>query len=424
MYNSQKKSRLVQASPVYYGWIILVVGTLGGIMTSPGQTYAFSAFLDHFIADLDLSRSLVSTLYTGGTLAASFVLPYIGRQFDLRGARFMMALVSFLLGLACIYMSFVRNALMLTLGFFLLRQLGQGSLSLVSKNAINLWWVRRRGLVMGISGVAGAMLGGLFPYIINTLIPLYGWRYTYVIFGGMLILFMLPIAWIFTRDRPEDHGLPPDGMEVDEEEENAPGEALETNWTRPQALRSSAFWLVTAGLASMSMLNTGLTFHLFSIFNDSGLSSTVAASVFVPIAATGAIVQLAGGLAISRVPVHLLLVLALLLEALILAWAPALSSQRMAYLFGFFMGMQGGLEMIVSSVIFANYFGRRHLGSIAGFASTLLVAASAHGPMPIGVARDLMGSYQTVLSVFALLPFALAIACALFCKQPGGSAED
>jgi len=318
----------------------------------------------------------------------------------------------------------VRNALMLTLGFFLLRQLGQGSLSLVSKNAINLWWVRRRGLVMGISGVAGAMLGGLFPYIINTLIPLYGWRYTYVIFGGMLILFMLPIAWIFTRDRPEDHGLPPDGMEVDEEEENAPGEALETNWTRPQALRSSAFWLVTAGLASMSMLNTGLTFHLFSIFNDSGLSSTVAASVFVPIAATGAIVQLAGGLAISRVPVHLLLVLALLLEALILAWAPALSSQRMAYLFGFFMGMQGGLEMIVSSVIFANYFGRRHLGSIAGFASTLLVAASALGPMPIGVARDLMGSYQTVLSVFALLPFALAIACALFCKQPGGSAED
>lgn len=49
---------------MYYGWVILVVGALGGVLTSPGQTYAFSAFLDHFITDLGLSRSLVSTLYT------------------------------------------------------------------------------------------------------------------------------------------------------------------------------------------------------------------------------------------------------------------------------------------------------------------------------------------------------------------------
>ncbi len=412
------QSRLVAAVPVYYGWVILAVGTLGGIMTSPGQTYAFSAFLDHFIADLGLSRSLVSTLYTVGTLAASFVLPYVGRQFDQRGARIMMTLVTLLFGLACIYMSFVRNALMLAVGFFLLRQLGQGSLSLVSKSVINLWWVRRRGLVIGIGGIAGALLSGLFPYIINALIPLYGWRATYAILGGVLILFMLPIGWLLVRNRPEDHGLQPDGGEAHRTDDKKKV-VVEHNWTRAQALRCSSFWMVTAGLASMSMLNTGLTFHLFSVFEDSGLSSHVAASVFVPIAATSALVQLAGGLAISRVPVHYLLVLSLLIETLILVWAPALSSLNMAYLFGFFMGMQGGLESMVSSVIFANYFGRRHLGSIAGFAATLLVAASALGPMPIGIARDLLGNYSAVLSTFAALPFALALACFFFCKPPG-----
>ena len=421
--STSQKSRLVAAGPIYYGWVILAVGTLGGIMTSPGQTYAFSAFLDHFIADLGLSRSLVSTLYTGGTLAASFVLPYVGRQFDQRGARVMMAIVTLLFGLACIYMSFVRNALMLAVGFFLLRQLGQGSLSLVSKSVINLWWVRKRGLVIGIGGIAGALLSGLFPYIINALIPLYGWRTTYAILGGVLLLFMLPIGWLLVRNRPEEHGLEPDGGDGRTSgDTSAP--IIEHNWTRAQVLRSSAFWVVTAGLASMSMLNTGLTFHLFSIFEDSGLSSRVAASVFVPIAATGALVQLAGGLAISRIPVHYLLVLSLLLETLILVWAPALSSLNMAYLFGFFMGMQGGLEAMVSSVIFANYFGRRHLGSIAGFAATLLVAASALGPMPIGIARDLIGNYSAVLSIFAALPFALALACLLFCKPPGAPPES
>ncbi|VAW40984.1 hypothetical protein MNBD_CHLOROFLEXI01-1398 [hydrothermal vent metagenome] len=29
---------LIQRSPVFYGWIIFVAGTLGIIMTSPGQT--------------------------------------------------------------------------------------------------------------------------------------------------------------------------------------------------------------------------------------------------------------------------------------------------------------------------------------------------------------------------------------------------
>lgn len=414
------KSRLVNASPVYYGWVILAVGAIGGVMTSPGQTYAFSAFLSHFISDLGLSRTVVSTLYTVGTLAGSFVLPFVGRRFDRHGARAMITLVSLLLGLACIYMSFVRNAVMLGIGFFLLRQLGQGSLSLVSKNVINLWWVRKRGRVMGFVGVIGALLGGLFPYLINTLIPLYGWRWTYVILGAMVLGVMIPLGWIFTRDRPEDHGLLPDGAGVREGGQEADG-PLETNWSLAQVLRCRAFWVTTAGMSSMSMLNTGLFFHIFSVFEDGGLSSTVAASVFVPIATTGAVVQLIAGLLVGRVHLRVLLAVALILEAAILVAATRLTSVPLAYAFGVGWGIQGGIEILVMGVIFANYFGRLHLGAIAGFASTLLIAASALGPMPMGIARDLMGGYQTVLTGSAIVPLVLALACLLFGKPPAVS---
>ncbi len=422
--NVQRKSRLVESTPFFYGWIILVVGTFGGIMTGPGQTYAFSAFLNHFITDLGLSRSLVSTLYTAGTLAASFVLPFVGRQFDLRGARVLVVVASLLLGLACVYMSFVRDAVMLGIGFFLLRQLGQGSLSLASRNVINIWWVRRRGLVMGIGGVAGALLSGLFPYIINTLIDLYDWRSTYVILGAALIFIMVPVGWVFVRDRPEEYSLKPDGMEVNGKDGEGAETPLEVNWTRAQALHTTAFWLVTAGLASMSMLHTGLSFHLFSIFEDNGLSANVAASVYVPIAATAAVVQLISGLLIDRIGVRALLTVSLVLMAVNLVLATAFDSRVMAYFFGFSMGTQVGLEIIVSSVVFANFFGRRHLGSIAGFSSTLLVAASALGPMPIGVARDLMGGYDAVLNAFAVIPLVLAVVCLLFCRAPGAPPGD
>lgn len=137
-----RASRLINAIPVYYGWVILVVGTIGMILTGPGQTYAISVFIDYFILDLEISRSLVSSLYTGGTLIASFAMPFIGRQIDYRGSRQMMVFISLCLGVACMYMGYVNNAIMLGIGFVALRMMGQGSLSLVSKNVINQWWVR------------------------------------------------------------------------------------------------------------------------------------------------------------------------------------------------------------------------------------------------------------------------------------------
>lgn len=416
--NEIRPSRLVAASPVYYGWVILVVSTIGGAMTSPGQTFAVSVFIDHFIEDLDLSRSLVSTLYSAGTLTASFALPFVGRQFDRRGARLLVALCSLLLGLACIYMGFVRNAVMLGLGFFMLRLLGQGSLSLVTKNAINQWWVRRRGLAMGISGVAAGLLGmGGFPTLINWLIGLGGWREAYMVLGAVLVLVMFPLGWIFIRNRPEEYGLVPDGIAGGADDE-AGAAFVEENWTLSAALHTPAFWVVAAGLASMSMLNTGLTFHIFSIFKDAGLSATVTASVFIPLAATGALAQLGSGVLVDRVPMKYLLAVALVLMATTLVLAPRLSGVEMALGFGMLMGVHNGIEMIVSSVVWPQFFGRRHMGAITGLASTILVGASALGPMPFGIARDLMGSYATVLTWFALLPLGLAVAALFFGQRP------
>ena len=451
---ASRPSRLVHSTPFYYGWVIVAIGATGGIMTNPGQTPGFSAFLNHFIADLGLSRSVVSTLYTAATLTASLFLPWVGRLFDRHGSRFMICLFSLLLGLACIYMSLVRNAVMLFFGFVILRQFGQGSLTLASKNVINLWWVLHRGRIMGIVGVIGALLSGLFPYLANTLIDQYGWRWTYVILGGILLGIMLPLGWIFTRDRPEDHGLLPDGAgETDEaegadggvapntdpapqdesapsDEESAPSSRtasanpLEINWTLAQAKRTPAFWVTCGAMSCVAMLNTGLYFHIFSVFEDGGLSSSTAATVFVPIAATSAAFQLISGLVITRVHPRFLLAISLLMECVVLVSAAHLTSVTHAYAFGIFWGAQSGIEMLVMAVVFANYYGRRHLGAIAGFSSTLLVAASALGPMPFGIARDLMGGYGPVLTTMAIVPFSLAFACIFLGKPPARPATD
>jgi sugar phosphate permease len=414
-----RQSKLVVWSPIYYGWVILAAAAIGSIMSSPGQTYSVSIFIEHFIADLGISRSLVSTLYTMGTLTASFALPYIGRQIDRRGPRFMVGVIAACFALACAYMGLVQNAVMLGVGFVLIRMLGQGSLSLVSSNVINRWWVRRRGTVLGIAGVLVTLLGsGTFPSLVHALIGQFGWRSSYALLGALVAGVMLPVGLVFFRRQPEDFGLLPDGAKALSEGDAQDALAsVEENWTREEAIRTSAFWIISLAGATLSMLGTGLHFHMVSIISDAGLSAAAAAAAFMPISLTGALVRVASGVLVDRIAVRFLLSGALVGQAISLLMAPRLQGTTMALIYGVVLGITGSLQMTVSNVVWAKYFGRRHLGSVTGVAFLVSIAGSALGPMPMGIARDVFGSYNLALTVAAALPLALAVV-ALFARRP------
>ena len=391
-------------------------------MTSPGQTYVVSIFIESFIAELGISRSLVSTLYTLGTLVGSFVLPMVGYQLDRHGARLIVVLITALFGFACIYMGYVQNAFMLGLGFIALRMLGQGSLGLVCTNIINQWWVRRRGMVMGISGMAGSLISlGGFPNLINWLLPIYGWRSTYIFLGIILVFVMTPLAFIFFRNHPEDYGLQPDGGESgifrSRKRKQVPTGWTEVHWTLGQAMHTSVFWILVGSLSAISMLSTGLFFHIVSIFTDNGLTPDLAAAVFVPVAVTTALVNWGSGLLVDRVPVRVLLAIGLFFQALSLLMARSLSGITLVLIFGIVLGISSGLIRILGSVVWAMYFGRHHLGSITGFTTMITITGSAMGPMPLGIGRDLLGSYNLALIISAAIPLLLGI-LGLFIDDP------
>jgi sugar phosphate permease len=410
-------SRLIAASPVYYGWIIVGAGIIGRIMTSPGQTYSFSIFIEHFIADLGVSRSLVSTLYTFGTMGAALTLPFVGRQLDRRGPRVMVGVITALFALSVIYMSAVRSAAMLALGFFLLRSLGQGSLSMVSTNVISNWWVRRRGAILGIAGVVSSLVGnGIYPSAVHGLIGRFGWRTSYLILGLGLAGIMLPLGVALYRRRPEEYGLLPDAAQSVPDASGV-GAPLEEEWTRSEALRTGAFWIISIGIATIAALATGLQFHQVSIFADSGLAPAVAAAAYMPISAAQAGAMLLSGVLIDRVQARYLLSASLVGLAASLLLAPRLTGSVSALLYGAILGLTVGLQNTVLQAVWPKYFGRKHMGAIAGVSTLIVIGGSSLGPLPMGVARDAMGSYLGALSVAAALPAALAV-LALFARRP------
>jgi MFS transporter, OFA family, oxalate/formate antiporter len=403
----------VRRWPVYYGWVVLAAGSLGLVMTSPGQTYTVSIFIEHFIQDLNLSRSAVSTLYSLGTLAGGLTLPLWGRQIDQRGARRMVVFIALIFGLALVYMGTVQNALMLGIGFVAIRMLGQGSLGLVSQTVMNQWWSRRRGMIVGISGVILSALGlAAFPNLVYRLIEGFGWRMRYPILGALLIFGMAPLGYLLYRNRPEDYGLRPDNEALEAEPEDLEPSLPDRagpDWTLKEALRTRVFWLLLASLASFTMLGTGQLFHLVSIFEDRGLPPAVAASVFVPLALATAAANLTVGIAIDRLPVKYFLAAGLTFQALSLLMIQFISSPGSAYVFGLLLGATSGMFHATSAVVWPTFYGRTHLGSIYGFTSAAGVLGAALGPVPFGITRDMLGSYQLILTLAVGLSVALGV---------------
>ncbi|MCF7927208.1 MAG: hypothetical protein K9L74_06530 [Candidatus Izimaplasma sp.] len=65
-----------------------------------------------------------------------------------------------------------------------------------------------------------------------------------------------------------------------------------------------------------------------------------------------------------------------------------------------------------TNVVWANYFGRKYLGSIRGAATVLMVIGSALGPLPFGINYDLTGNYTiaiTAMIIFTVIGLILSL---------------
>lgn len=401
------QSRAIARSPVYYGWVVLAAGTLGMMMSLPGQTFAISVFLDPLMAELGLGRSLVSTLYMAATLGGAFLLPALGRWLDSVGPRIGITVVTTLFGLSCLGMGRVDGAFTLLLGFFAVRFLGQGSMTLVSQHVINQWFVRRRGFALGLSGVGMALANAGFPLAIAAAIATVGWRSTYMGLGLILLFVMLPIGAGLYRHRPERYGLVPDGHAPSGSDASP---APEAEWPRAQAIRTATFWVFALGNVAVAGLATALVFHHFSIMAASGVSRETAALVYLPLGVMAAASNMLGGLALDRFSPRPVLMAAMAALTAAFGFVGLADGPLSVMAYGAVLGLAMGTSGAVSATAFAHYFGRRHLGSIKGVGSTITVAATALAPLPFALAFDLTGGYGVALWVSVILPVAIAIA--------------
>ncbi|MBT2731751.1 MFS transporter [Carnobacterium sp. ISL-102] len=395
-----------------YKWWIVFIGGLGIFFSGPGQTYSNSIFINEYVNYFGWSRSDVSLIYSLGTLAAGFLMMHVGKLVDKFGQRRMTLTVAILFGLACIYNSFVTNLFLLFIGFFLIRLLGQGSMTLIPNTLIPHWFLAKRGLAISLMTLGSFLSATIFPVLNEALISSYGWQNTWRILGVSLLVIFFPIAFILVQNRPfKENGqeliIDPSTsiQEVDEEIQNEPISALATrDWTVDEAKKTATFRALIACVGIPALVNTAITFHIVSIFQTNGLTAQNAAVVLSMMAFMGFPVTLIAGRLVDRIPLQFMLVTVFILEIVFLVVLLNLTNVTSSILFAVIWGIANGVERIVLTMVWPNFFGLKHSGSFQGIGATLTVLGSSLGPLPLGLAYDYFQNYQFSLLILIALP--------------------
>ncbi|MEM9701297.1 MAG: MFS transporter [Planctomycetota bacterium] len=422
----------------FYGWLMVPIAALLHVGTNVGQTHGIGVFNPFIRDDLKIEETALTTAYLIASLAAAVPLPLVGRLIDRHGLQAVaVCLVTGLAG-ACAITASATNLIVLTLGFFLLRTLGQGALTLVAANTPAMWFDRRLGLAAGLVGLgqsAGiAVMPALFLFVVDGFGDVedgdgfagLGWRTGYVTLGLANAAVLLPILLFVYRNRPADVGQTLDGGAAPTDPSEAlPGTAsaaisdtpARQSLTAAEAYRTFPFWFVAGTQATAGLIVTAIFFHLLTMLDERGVSGTDAAFCYTVFAGAMASCQFLGGLSADKVPPRFLVSLFGLLQAsgcglLLIVQSAATAWTTMALL-----GSAQGLLIATINVLWPRFFGVTALGTIRGSVQTIVVAACPVGPVLVALSRDRFGSENPSLLLFAGMLLTIAVV-APFLRPP------
>ena len=396
---------------IFHGWYIVAFAFVAQMVAGP---YVFGVFFRPMTQDLHWSRGDFALANTFSVVVGGAIGFFAGPIIDGRHGRWLVMGGAVIAGLGLASLAFVNELWQ----FWLLRGViyvigGVGISPLVVNAMLSKWFVRQRGRAISIASMglsAGAVvLAPAVAYVIEQ----YGWRAAWAVQGGVLLVVLVIPAIIIIRRQPEDIGLLPDGdtaitpNAMTSHSANPPRSAqAEDPWTRGEALRTRELWLLIGIFGIGGLPASAIVLHLISFLQDVGFSVAVAVFIVGFENAFALISKPIWGYYLDKFDPRHLVALGWGFKLIPLFAMPIIGSDYglwgmlpLAALYGTGVGSgQTGQE-----VIWAHYFGRRHIGAVRSIAVPFSIIFSAGGTWFAGAAWDATGSYMFSFMLFAVL---------------------
>ena len=410
---------------IFYGWIVLGAGTASAFTAVVFFNPILGVFVSELHAEFGWTRAELALAITIGSVIAGLAGPLTGWAVDRWGGRWVIAGGAATLVLCLVLLARMNELWQLYALYSTGRAVSFALVASAAYIAVSNWFVRRRGLAVGLVA-AGSRAGmAVLPLMVAIVISATGsWRAGWLALAGVAAVIGVLPALLLIRRRPEDMGLRPDGDAVlvrDEADESgstsSEGYDLSRDYTLRRALRTRAFWLIGIALAVAMFAQGAINFHQIPHLEDQGLSRTQAALVVSIFSSVGVLGGLVGGLFSARLRMRWTMVLSLLGMAggilLLVNAATIVAALIYATVYGFFFGS----NFTMVQAIYADYYGRRSLGLIRGAFQPVQLGMNAAGPFVAGLWFDRTGSYSAPFTLFAVLFLAAAAAIA-FASYP------
>ena len=402
---------------VFYGWWI--VSAAGGVQWLAAVLWmqSYGAYMVLLQAEFGWSKALVAGAFALARVESGILGPLQGWLVDRFGPRLILTIGTVIFGVGFMLFSRVQSLLDFYLCFVLIAlgsSLGGFATLMVS---LVSWFSRHRAKAVALSQL-GFSIGGLSVPLIIILLEAVGWRTT-ALWSGLLVLAMgLPLVQLI-RHRPEDYGEVADGEMRPEAHAATPVAAARRDFTAREAMRTSAFWLISVGHALALLTVSAVMVHLVPHLTE-GLDYTLGQAGMVVALLTGfqLLGQLSGGYLGDRFNKRVICAFCMVAHAaglLIVAFADSFAMvAAFAALHGLGWGTRGPLMVALR----ADYFGPTSFGTIMGFSSLIVMLGMSAGPIFAGLMADVYGDYQLGLAVLAGLSLGGSL-CFLAATPPG-----
>ncbi|MED5207741.1 MAG: MFS transporter, partial [Chloroflexota bacterium] len=393
---------------VFYGWWMVAVSGFIMMITSVPIFQASALWAVALESHFGWSRTQLGLALSFTRIEGSLTGPIAGYMVDRLGPRFMVFTGLSILTLGFVLFSQVQNLWMFYLAYFIM-SVGQGQAGwLTVMTLLNHWFLRHRGMAMGLAmvgmGVGGLVLMPLIAWLINPDADRIGWRHTAEIFAVITLISALVLPKII-RNKPEDIADYPDGQAPVVADSDSQASEVEQNQelelTIGQALRTQAFWCISFGHGFGSMVVLAIMSHLGLLMSDLDYGLQTAAWIIMLQTSVSIVFQFLGGWIGDLIPKNVALFIFTTIQGIGVVFLVIGPELIYFYAFAVLFGIGFGGRTPLTTAIRGDYFGRASFGKILGISTVpmnvlLLVAAPMAGFM-----RDELGDYDLAFITLA-----------------------
>lgn len=418
---------MIKIKNIYWGWHV-VGGAFIALFITYGARYSFGVFVKPMFVEYDWPMTIISMAASINLLAYATMGILAGWLLDKLAPRWIMTIGTVVTTGGLVAASFAKTPLALYLSYGVLCGIGfAGSGAVASNAAVGKWFLRKRGLAMGIAttgiGLGTLVVAPLAGYIVQH----YGWRIGFLVIALMTFVIGILTSQIFMgRTGPREYGLLPDGAGPDTCTRMLPaaGDCAEVVSLKP-VLIDSRFWLLAVCNVAAVMTVMMTLVHQIAYAVNNRIDKVEAAAALGIVGLSGSLGRFFFGWLSDRVPdAKYAAALGFFLMAVGMYFLYLARKVTMLYVFALVFGFGYGALAPVMPYLISDRFGPHVLGTAYGLLIFFATGIGGGiGPLLGGIIFDQTGSYGIgwIVSMIVLLLVSVLV---LFLKPSRTSPPD